>query len=332
MSSPLRRTAAVLAAVLALTAAGPPPASAAPPSAPATGPVAAPGTAGAGSRVTLVTGDVVEVSPAGDGRYAASVRPAAGRERITFHTQEVDGGLRVLPSDVVPYVSAGILDEDLFDVQELIVDGYADGATASLPLIVRYQDPTADTVRALAGTTDARPLPSIGGAALAAGKDSLAGLWRTVAPADPGSARSAAALGGGISRIWLDGRVRPVLDRSVAQIGAPTAWRAGLDGAGVKVAVLDTGVDQTHPDLTGRVTAARNFSDSPDPTDRHGHGTHVAATVAGTGAGSGGTRQGWPPARACSPARCSATTAAVTTPGSSPGWSGPPSRARRWST
>ncbi|MEN3612440.1 S8 family serine peptidase [Plantactinospora sp. ZYX-F-223] len=298
MSSPLRRTAAVLAAVLALTAAGPPPATAAPPSTvpPGTGSLAALGAAAAGSRVTLITGDVVEVSPAGAGRYAASVRPAAGRERITFHTIEVDGGLRVLPSDVVPYVSAGTLDADLFDVEELIADGYADGAAASLPLIVRYQNPAAGA-RTLAGTTNTRPLSSIGGAALAAGKDSLAGFWQAVSPAAPaGSARSAAtpALGAGISQIWLDGRVRPVLDRSVAQIGAPAAWQAGLDGTGVKVAVLDTGVDQTHPDLAGKVTA-RNFSGSPDTTDQHGHGTHVAATVAGTGAGSGGTRKGVAP-------------------------------------
>ncbi|MFY1691872.1 S8 family serine peptidase [Plantactinospora sp. WMMB782] len=296
MSPPLRRTAAGLAAVLALTAVGPP-ATAAPPPAvpPGTGSPAGTGAAAAGARVTLITGDVVEISPAGDGRSAAMVRPAAGRERITFHTVESDGGLRVLPSDVVPYVSAGTLDADLFDVEELIADGYADNASASLPLIVRYQNPAAGA-RTPAGTTATRPLTSIGGAALAAGKDSLAGFWQTVGQTGKaGRARSAAtALGGGIRQIWLDGRVRPVLDRSVAQIGAPAAWQAGLDGAGVKVAVLDTGVDQTHPDLSGKVTA-RNFTSSPDASDKHGHGTHVAATVAGTGAGSGGTHKGVAP-------------------------------------
>jgi hypothetical protein len=291
-----------LAAVLAIAVAGAAPVLAAPPSIPPAG--AAPGPAAATSRVTLITGDVVEVSPAGAGRYAASVRPAAGRERITFHTLEVDGGLRVLPSDVVPYVSAGNLDADLFDVQELIADGYGDAAAASLPLIVRYQNPAAGPARALAGTTDTRPLASIGGAALAAGKDSLASFWRAANPAGatpsgngtPRSAGSAApALGGGISQIWLDGRVRPVLDRSTAQIGAPAAWQAGYDGTGVKVAVLDTGIDQTHPDLVGRVAAAQNFTDDPDATDHHGHGTHVAATVAGTGAASGGSRKGVAP-------------------------------------
>ncbi|MFY1669971.1 S8 family serine peptidase [Plantactinospora sp. WMMB334] len=304
MSSPLRRTAAGLVAVLAFAAVGPPPAAAAPPTAvpPPTGPPAVAGGSAAAARVTLITGDVVEVSPAGAGRYAAAVRPAAGRERITFHTVEVDGGLRVLPSDVVPYVSAGTLDADLFDVEGLIADGYADSGATSLPLIVRYRHPAAAaTARTPAGTTATRPLTSIGGAALAAGKDSLADFWRTVGPAGaPGAARTgaAAALGGGISRIWLDGRVRPVLDRSVAQIGAPAAWQAGLDGTGVKVAVLDTGVDQSHPDLVGKVALARNFTGSPETTDHHGHGTHVAATVAGTGAASGGIRRGVAPGAA----------------------------------
>ncbi|MFI6757512.1 S8 family serine peptidase, partial [Micromonospora sp. NPDC050417] len=213
---------------------------------------------------------------------------------------EVDGGLRVLPSDVVPYVSAGTLDADLFDVQELIANGYGDANSAGLPLIVRYREP-AGARAVIAGTTGARSLPSIGGAALVAGKSSLADFWRTTVPADSAGATvrsgtaAAPALGAGISQIWLDGRIRSTLDRSTAQIGTPAAWQAGYDGTGVKVAVLDTGIDQSHPDVAGRVTAARNFTDSVDATDHHGHGTHVASTVAGTGAASGGSRRGVAP-------------------------------------
>jgi hypothetical protein len=73
------------------------------------------------------------------------------------------------------------------------------------------------------------------------------------------------------------------LDRTVPQIGARTAWQAGLTGEGVTVAVIDTGVDQTHPDLAGQEVAERNFSESPDSVDRIGHGTHVASTIVGTG-------------------------------------------------
>ncbi|MDQ7907112.1 S8 family serine peptidase [Phytohabitans sp. ZYX-F-186] len=247
------------------------------------------------SRVTLITGDVVDLAPAGGGRYAASVRPGPGRERITFHTVEADGGLRLLPSDAAPYVSAGVIDPDLFDIEELVADGYADASTGSLPLIVRYAGGRAPAVSAFSSARSVHPLPSVGGAAVAADKGSLGELWRSVT-ATPAAARTpTAALGGGLAGIWLDGRVRASLDRSVPQIGAPAAWQAGYDGSGVDVAVLDTGVDAAHPDLAGKVVEQRNFSDATDATDHFGHGTHVAATIAGTGAASGGSRKGVAP-------------------------------------
>jgi subtilisin family serine protease len=291
MSSPWPRT-AVLAAVLALGVTAVIPASAAPPTSPSATnlPTAL---SGRSAKVTLITGDVVEVTDAGSGRKAATVQPAPGRERITFHTVEADGGLRVLPSDAVPYISTGVLDVDLFDVDELIADGFGDTAAPSLPLIVRYTDPGASRVQALAGTTTTRPLDSIGGAAVSAAKSGLPGLWKSLSPSR--ATRSANSLGAGIAKVWLDGRIRPALDRSVPQIGAPAAWQAGYEGAGVKVAVLDTGVDATHPDLVGKVKEAQDFSGSGGTKDNFGHGTHVAATIAGTGAGAGGTRKGVAP-------------------------------------
>ncbi|WP_189153498.1 S8 family peptidase [Lentzea pudingi] len=95
--------------------------------------------------------------------------------------------------------------------------------------------------------------------------------------------------------MWLDARRKANLDRSVAQINAPAAHAAGLTGKGVTVAVLDTGVDNTHPDLADREIGERNFSNSPDNGDHYGHGTHVASIVAGTGAKSGGKYRGVAP-------------------------------------
>ena len=94
------------------------------------------------------------------------------------------------------------------------------------------------------------------------------------------------ALTGTDGKVWLDGKRTVFLDESVPRIGAPAAWAAGYTGEGVTVAVVDTGVDQTHPDLAGREQAEASFGGSPDTVDRDGHGTHVASTVSAVAPGA----------------------------------------------
>jgi subtilisin family serine protease len=93
-------------------------------------------------------------------------------------------------------------------------------------------------------------------------------------------------------KIWLDGIRKPSLDRSVAQIGAPAAHQKGITGKGVKVAIVDTGVDEKHPDLAGQQIAEKNFTTDPDNTDNVGHGTHVGSTVASHDSKYGGVAPG----------------------------------------
>ncbi|BFO21138.1 hypothetical protein SHKM778_75260 [Streptomyces sp. KM77-8] len=135
--------------------------------------------------------------------------------------------------------------------------------------------------------------------ALRADKHGHSAFWDTFTDGGDGGQGTARLSGSPaakkVEKVWLDGKRQASLDKSVAQTGAPTAWSAGYDGTGVKVAVLDTGVDQTHPDLAGQEIAERNFSDAEDSVDRFGHGTHVASTVAGTGAGSQGRYKGVAP-------------------------------------
>ena len=92
-----------------------------------------------------------------------------------------------------------------------------------------------------------------------------------------------------VDRIWEDLPVHTMLDVSAPKIHAPQLWNLGFDGRGIKVAVVDTGIDRTHPDFEDRVVAVKDFTNSsPDALDGNGHGTHVASTIAGSGSASGG--------------------------------------------
>ncbi|MBP2706978.1 S8 family serine peptidase [Microbispora sp. RL4-1S] len=276
----------------------------APPSPAPVGAGPAAGTAGGPRTITLITGDRVVVGPAG----TVSVLTPAGTP-ARAHVTTAGPDTYVYPDSAVPYVSAGLLDRRLFDVTRLLGYGYDDAHVDHLPLIVTYKESAAGlrAQRAPEGVTDVRALSSVNGAAWAADRGRAAEFWAALTGAaaastprgrarEPEQARAAApSLAAGIAKVWLDGKVKADLSDSVAQIGAPGVWAGGDTGQGVDVAVLDTGVDAGHPDLSAQVAESVSFVPGEDATDRHGHGTHVASTVAGTGAASGGEEKGVAP-------------------------------------
>jgi subtilisin family serine protease len=84
----------------------------------------------------------------------------------------------------------------------------------------------------------------------------------------------------------------PTVTWGLQAIGATTSV---ADGSGVQVAVLDTGVATTHPDLQSRIAAAQSFVAGQTVEDGHGHGTHCCGTIAGPVTPVSGRRYGVAP-------------------------------------
>ncbi|GAA2550962.1 MULTISPECIES: S8 family peptidase [Streptomyces] len=235
--------------------------------------------------ITLITGDRVAVDAKG---RVVGLERAEGREHIPVQIRRADGHTFVLPADAARLIASGKLDQRLFDITELGKATTRSSQKRGLKVIVGYKG-AAQAVKE--EVRDAgklrRTLKSLNADAVQTPHEDAPELWDAVTDGN----RTAS----GIAHVWLDGVRRASLDTSVGQIGTPKAWSAGYDGKGVRIAVLDTGVDATHPDLKGQVTASKNFTTAPNAGDKVGHGTHVAAIAAGTGAKSKGTYKGVAP-------------------------------------
>ncbi|MCJ7740309.1 S8 family peptidase [Candidatus Microgenomates bacterium] len=70
------------------------------------------------------------------------------------------------------------------------------------------------------------------------------------------------------------------LQWGMQKVKAPDAWKISTSNPGVKIAILDTGIDRDHEDLSSKITDNWNCTDSPLDDDSYGHGTHVAGIAA----------------------------------------------------
>ena len=185
--------------------------------------------------VTLISGDVVLVTVASDGPKQYRVRPADPASSTTFRIFEYGQGTYVIPTGL----DMGKLDAELFNVAYLTREGFHE--MDSLPVIISTVDEsrltvTEDAIRAYGGEVSYRS----GELGVLAARFPLSGLrdnWNALRTNQD------------IKRIWLDRKVYPALDVSVPLIGAPKVWDQGYRGQGIRIAVLDTGIDASHPDL-----------------------------------------------------------------------------------
>jgi subtilisin family serine protease len=241
-----------------------------------------PAAVSAARQVTLITGDTVTLGAPVGGVPTVAIDPNGGPGTDTsFSTLRREGDVYVVPGDVARLVP-DVLDLELFNVTRLVEMGYSDAATDTLPLIVQGPRPLA----AVDAARETRPLTSIGALALELPKNGAAAFAAALTGAP-------APLSAGVRKVWLDSRLDAAdLDTNLQQIGAPELWESGLSGAGIDIAVLDTGVDTTHPDLAGKVTDEANFTTDDSAGDGNGHGTHVASVIGGSGAAADGARKG----------------------------------------
>lgn len=152
-------------------------------------------------------------------------------------------------------------------------------AVEPLRIIVKYREGAVGVAAAVAGVTEThRTYRLIPAGAHSATPDAIDAL----------SERD------DVEMIWFDEPVHTMLDASVPLIGVPSVWQPGVTGQGIKVAIVDTGIDPAHPDFASRIAQMKDFT-GEGPADNNGHGTHVAGIVGGTGVASDGKYRGVAP-------------------------------------
>lgn len=226
--------------------------------------------------VTLITGDVIELTVSEEG----GVIPAVGeRNTEKYQILKSPNGSYVIPNQE----GLSKLDVELFNVEYLVRQGYHELAT--LPVIVTLND--GQNIDGIA------QLIQDGGGEVSSVSSHLSMITARLPYQVIENTSQSLLRSGSVRKVWLDSVARATLDQSIPIIGASDVWDMGFRGAGVEIAILDTGIDQTHPDLDdidddpltddAKVVHAVDFTTDGTASDLVGHGTHVAGIAAGTG-------------------------------------------------
>ena len=188
--------------------------------------------------------------------------------------EEVMGGLADLgPSEgPAPNDLSGTLDRNLLDQLDLVLDDarsdiYILAEELTMPLVSRLTDQISTVGGVVVGHTPVLPA-----------------IFAIV----PVGSIQTIALMDGVGRITEDGTMEAMMDVSAYAVGAGTWWTNGFTGGTWDLAVVDTGIDGSHPSLTvdfaqvfhAQGQGSGSYADNPtDPDDLLGHGTHIAGTV-----------------------------------------------------
>ena len=251
----------------------------------------------------MITGDILYVTRSDAGHWAVAVKEALRQYgAVAFETfSDSQSDTYAVPADVVSLIP-NTLDPYLFDLNYLTTNGLNDESMSVIGAFAQYTPGAPLSTLWDNNTVQYSNLGIVNSQALSIPKDKAATFGSYLLSQPP-------SLPYGVEKIWLDKVATASLDQSVPMIGGDIARNVlGYNGSGINIAILDTGIDKTHPDFfypngTSKVIV---YADETckvvpmvncyhNPYDYFGHGTHVASIAAGTGAASNGRYTGVAP-------------------------------------
>ena len=234
--------------------------------------------------VTLITGDIIIVSTLPDGRRGFAIKPADSTKLgQNFQIIETPKGTYIFPEGI----DLSKVDKELFNIDYLIREEYCN--LTYMPVLVDYKDEE----EKIFGVAEQKELEKEVNITIVKSYRSIPTFSAKLSFEGINETFKTLVERPEIKKIWLDKKVHASLYDSVPLIGAPELWNSGYNGSGLEIAILDTGVDDTHPDLDDlddnpatydpKVISKVDFTDDDTTEDLYGHGTHCAGIAAGTG-------------------------------------------------
>jgi subtilisin family serine protease len=174
----------------------------------------------------------------------------------------------------------------------LIICGLCIASVSAVPVIVGFKD----TPQVRVGSPEGITLMAVSGEYSAPGVtlDTVKYLYPDIqaAAVDMSEEEISALRASGTVRYvepdYVVTALGPIMPWNIQQINADKVQAAMTNGTGVRVAVIDTGIDYTHPDLIGVYAGGYNvLTGTDDPMDDNGHGTHCSGILAATGSSRG---------------------------------------------
>jgi hypothetical protein len=149
-------------------------------------------------RITLVTGDVAELTTSSNGQTSARLISDE-----PYYLGNFDGDLSLVPAAAYPLLSEGRLDQRLFNRTELVAQGYDDASSDRLPLLLSAPSTLRSAPAAPQSATLRRTLPSVGSTAVTVQKTDAKTFWDSIS--GPKTFKSTS-----VSKIWHPRHPRPV--------------------------------------------------------------------------------------------------------------------------